>query len=155
MSNLPVAKKTMTQLVADINELIAECESLSLECRKPAGPKTFSTKAKAIAAFNDLNRILDEAKIFAKKTAKKSKAAKKVEKKSDSKRGEVRRLCEDLLMKVVDDNGDGLSYGEIIEAVREELPEAKTSVNCLRWYATNMRGRGMIVPYRPRTKKGD
>ena len=34
----------------------------------------------------------------------------------------------------------GLSYAVILQKIKEELPKAKTTPACLRWYASQMRG---------------
>lgn len=59
-------------------------------------------------------------------------------------RGAIKRLAISLLCeKWADDAGDayGLAYLTIVGKIREAFPTAKTTVNCLRWYATRI-GRG-------------
>lgn len=131
-----------------------------------AGPKTFSTKSKAV------NRILILAE-FAKKDNEKaaSKAAAdgelkaSTDKKADQpapeppksknaapKRAEgptIRQVAEQLLL-VKDAEGKGLPYSEVLKRIFVQFPDAKTSVACLRWYATHMRtDKGLRVPDRP------
>ena len=43
-----------------------------------------------------------------------------------------------------------LSYDAIIARIRKAFPDAKTSVQCLRWYATKMREENVDMPTRPR-----
>jgi hypothetical protein len=68
----------------------------------------------------------------------------------------IRVACEELLLKVTgkDKNGrsEGLPYEDILAAVRQEFPNAKTTVACLRWYAVQLRERGEMVPNRPRAE---
>lgn len=54
--------------------------------------------------------------------------------------------------------GEGYTYREcleiVLDKVKSSLPEGaeapQTSLNCLRWYASKMRGEGTVLPYRPR-----
>jgi hypothetical protein len=62
-----------------------------------------------------------------------------------SKRRTIREACEQLLRQE-----PALSYDEILTRVRAEFAGCKTSVKCLRYYATKMRGRDARVPSRPR-----
>lgn len=48
-----------------------------------------------------------------------------------------------------------LSYDAIIARIRTKFPDAKTSVQCLRWYVTKMREENMDVPNRPRKLRTD
>lgn len=55
---------------------------------------------------------------------------------------------------------EGYTYKEclvmVLDRVRPTNPDAATSLDCLRWYATKLRGEGVVLPYRPRnapTKK--
>jgi hypothetical protein len=59
----------------------------------------------------------------------------------------VREAAEDLMMR----NDPALSYSEIISRIRAAFPKAKTSLACLRWYATHMRSQDLILPDRPRS----
>lgn len=162
--------KSMKELVSYHNELRELISEWATPCRKEAKTKTFSNKAKAIAAIKTLQEQYnktyeaEQARIdLAAKTDKKTrvKKVKKADKKtvvkkttakSDGKipRGAVKQLCESLLM-VSDSDGEGLSYDEIIRQVQQKYPSAKTSKNCLRWYANKMRVAGESVPYRPRS----
>jgi hypothetical protein len=63
------------------------------------------------------------------------------------KRRTIREACEELLRQE-----PALSYEEILSRVRAEFAGCKTSVKCLRYYATKMRGRNVRVPSRRRTK---
>lgn len=49
---------------------------------------------------------------------------------------------------------EGYTYKEclamVLERIRPTRPDAATSLDCLRWYATKLRGEGIILPYRPR-----
>jgi len=68
---------------------------------------------------------------------------------------------EELLMKTVrvDEDGRniGMTYNEIVDAIRVMFPEAKTTTKCLRWYAAKMKEADPAVihrmPVRPRAKR--
>jgi len=129
---------TSAQLVETHNNTLAALQALDIMMdRNPAGRKTFSTKKKAIARITKLNTLLAKAKP-APKTTKPA-------------RGAIKRLCEDMLLQA-DSNDEGMSYESIMDALRTAYPTAKTSVGCLRWYATKLREAGHIVPDRPRKK---
>jgi hypothetical protein len=64
-----------------------------------------------------------------------------------ARRRTIREACEKLLGQE-----PALGYDEILTRVRAEFAECKTSIKCLRYYATKMRGRDVHVPIRPRTK---
>ncbi len=61
----------------------------------------------------------------------------------------IREACEGLLRQE-----PALAYDEILSRVRTEFAGCKTSVKCLRYYATKMRGRDVRVPSRPRVSRG-
>jgi hypothetical protein len=65
-----------------------------------------------------------------------------------SKRRTIREACEGLLRQE-----PALSYDEILSQVQGEFAGCKTSVKCLRYYATKMRGRNLRVPSRPRADR--
>jgi len=129
---------TSAQLAETHNSILADLQALDLMTdRKPAGPKTFSTKKKAIARITKLNTLLAKAK----KPTKTKKPA----------RGVIKQFCEKLLL-VEDEDGIGMTYESIMESLHNTHPTAKTTVGCLRWYATKLREAGQIVPDRPRKK---
>lgn len=96
-----------------------------------------------------------------KEKAPKAPKAKKAEApKSD--RGAIRRYTEELLLKTKGSDPEtkkplGLPYSSILAAVLEKFPEAQTSLNCLRWYATKMNKRtgaeAVRMPIRPKAEK--
>jgi hypothetical protein len=60
--------------------------------------------------------------------------------------GSIRAFCDELLLEVnsVDEKSKrplGLPYSEILRRVKAKFPEAETSINCLRWYATKLNNR--------------
>lgn len=57
----------------------------------------------------------------------------------------IRSASEELILR-----RPGLPYLDILKQIREEFPDCKTSVGCLRWYASQLRDRGEPVPERPR-----
>ena len=66
-------------------------------------------------------------------------------------------ICETLLLirPGTENNArpEGYTYREclaiMLERIRPSNPDAETSLNCLRWYATKLRSEGTIVPHRP------
>jgi hypothetical protein len=66
----------------------------------------------------------------------------------------IRSIAEGLLLEVIglDENQRkvGHSYEAILSKIKEQFPEAKTSIACLRWYAVHMRERNVMPPNRPR-----
>jgi hypothetical protein len=76
------------------------------------------------------------------------------------KSGKVIDLAIELLCKVIEvnDRGDtiGLSYHEIIRLIKDSIPESRTSLSSLRWYASLIRSgdieTNLTLPYiRPRS----
>lgn len=130
---------TMSTLVSMINELGGV-----------ATMKTFSQRSKAIARLEkiaadkgvDLNTVFDET--GAKIVAKAPKAGKSIT---------IRSVAEALLLQVitVGEKQVGLSYDEVLTAIKAQFPTAKTTAGCLRWYAVRMRERNVATPARPRT----
>jgi len=67
-------------------------------------------------------------------------------------------ICETLQMirpgTENNERPEGYTYKEcleiVLEKVRPSKPNANTSLDCLRWYATKLRGEGVVLPYRPR-----
>lgn len=68
------------------------------------------------------------------------------------KRQTVVALAEALLRRK-DDKGVGLPYEAIIAEVKRQIPGAKTTTACLRWYATRIRETGERLPERPQPAK--
>ena len=70
----------------------------------------------------------------------------------------IQLIAEEALLEVVsrDDDGNRLGhpYEDILVRVLHFFPEAQTTPRCLAWYASKMRGAGMMVPYRPRARAG-
>jgi Protein of unknown function (DUF2786) len=62
-----------------------------------------------------------------------------------AKRRTIREACEELIRQE-----PALGYNEILARVRAEFVGCRTSVKCLRYYATKMRARDLRVPVRPR-----
>jgi len=92
--------------------------------------------------------------------AAKAKAPKVKKTEAATDRGAIRQYCEELLLKSKGVDPDtkrplGLPYADILAAVTKRFPEAATSLNCLRWYATKMNKRvgkeKVVMPVRPKT----
>jgi hypothetical protein len=160
---LESADNKMGDLVAIHNALAGALRKSGHEFND-AGPKTFSTKAKAV------NRILILTELAKKDNEKAAAASPKasVDKKADQpapelpksknaapKKAEgptVREVAEQLLLERGPD-GQGMPYSEVLKHVLIQFPDAKTTVACLRWYATHMRtDRDIRVPDRPNSK---
>jgi hypothetical protein len=165
---LESADNKMGDLLAIHNALAAALRKNGHQF-KDAGPKTYSTKAKAV------NRILllaefakiDNGKAVAERhdpaheeALKKASADKSADKPApeppkskgpSSKKPKgptVREVAERLLLEK-DAEGKGMPYSEVLKRVFVQFPAAKTTVACLRWYATHMRtDKGLRVPDR-------
>ena len=122
---------TMNTLVSMINALGGN-----------ATAKTFNARAKAVAR---LIKIAAEKEIDLAKTFDEN--GNKIVVAAPAKKISIRSVAEKLLT-------DGtLSYDDVLAAIKSEFPSAKTSVGCLRWYATSMRDAGIALPKRPRAAK--
>jgi hypothetical protein len=122
--------KSMKELLALHNELAA----------KPAGPKTFSTKAKLL----DRVRALQAAQVASKK--KPSAKPKAAPKKRPGKTGRgVGELARELLL-----DPSGYPHALIAAVVSTEIEGAACPAASVRWYANEMRKRGIEVPERAR-----
>lgn len=121
---------SMKELLALHNELAA----------KPAGPKTFSTKAKLL----DRVRALQATQVATKKAP--SAKPKATPKKSPSKTGRgVGELARELLL-----DPRGYPHALIAAVVSNEIEGAACTANSVRWYANEMRKKGVEVPERAR-----
>ena len=126
-----------------------------------ATAKTFSQRSKAVERITklatekqvDLSTFFDATGNVVPVPAKKAKKVKEA-KPAGEKKVSIRSVAEALLLKVVSTDTDGratgLSYDDVLAAVKEQFPTAKTTVGCLRWYAVRMREANQTVPNRPR-----
>lgn len=121
-----------------------------------------------------------EAATKAAETRKKNKLAKEQQQKQELAEAEQKKVQEEVTaqapIKICDvicetlqmvrpgtekqERPEGYTYKEcldmVLTKVRETKPDAQTSLDCLRWYATKLRSEGIVLPYRPRnapTKK--
>jgi hypothetical protein len=153
-------KRKVSDLVAAILKLKPDLYSY-----EPAAPSDrmdgFEAPADELAAQK--GRAVDHAEPPAKAPkVKKAAAAKKAKVKADGAvRGAIRQLCEKLLLEVKGSDPEtkrplGLPYATILERVQSKFPEAETSLNCLRWYATKLNkqtGKDRVqMPVRPKQK---
>lgn len=60
----------------------------------------------------------------------------------------IRAACEELLRQE-----PPLSYDEIVSRVRADFAKSKTTVKCLRYYASKLRLRNVRLPTRPRASR--
>lgn len=115
-----------------------------------------------------------EAAKKAAETRKKNKLAKEAEAKAEASKQEQIELKQEVTaaktVKICDvicevlqqvrpgtekqERPEGYTYKEcldiVLERVRPTNPNAQTSLDCLRWYATKLRSEGIVLPYRPR-----
>lgn len=112
-----------------------------------------SAAAKKAAATRKANKLKKEQEALAleQKEAARAAAAAKPIKIADV-------ICETLLLinpESHKDRPEGYAYDVcltmVLERVHKVMPEAKTSLNCLRWYANKMRSEDILVPHRPRS----
>lgn len=123
---------------------------------KPAGPKTFATRAKIVARIEQIAeaKSIDlsspgqpkKPKATAKRTQPKAEAAEAPEATEKKPRGlGVGALARQLLMDPA-----GFPHALIAEMVNAQIDGAAATDKSVRWYANDMRKRGMEVP--PRAK---
>ncbi len=65
------------------------------------------------------------------------------------KRVSIQSVAEKMLL-AKDESGNGFPYAIILASVKEQFPSAKTTINCITWYAAHMRKQGITLPPRPR-----
>lgn len=109
---------------------------------KPCTNKTFNSKQKIIDRIEFYrSKVIHPAPLAVPAPAVDPGIHDKVEKSAGAKKSSapprratvVARVNELLL------DQRGLPYKEILQAIQEEFPGAKTNLNCLRWYATKLR----------------
>lgn len=115
---------------------------------KSAAAKKAAATRKANKVKKEQDELKAQQKLEQKEAAKAAAAAKPI------KIADV--ICETLLLVNPDSaKGEGFPYDVcltmVLERVHKVMPEAKTSLNCLRWYANKMRSEDVAVPYRPRS----
>jgi len=126
----------------------------------PAGPKTFATKAKLIARIEQIAaagsidlasfRQGTEPEVTEQRAQPQAEAAEtteaptETEKKSSGKG--IGRMARELLM-----DPEGFPHGDIAEMVNAAIPGAQATAKSVRWYAHDMRKKGVEVP--PRRKQ--
>jgi len=128
---------SMTELV-DLHNSYEKYE-LRDTVHKPCTTKTFNSKEKII---NRIKFYEDRKKpigiLWDKGTGKTPRALN-----GHAKQGTITELANRLILRP-----EGHSYKEILGLIRDEFPEAGTSLNCLRWYAAKLRTKGQAVPKR-------
>lgn len=149
-----LAKRGKAKLLARIAEL---------EATEAAAAKALKAKTSRMAAAVKSMEAANGKAGPTKRVKEPAKPKAKVEKKKKAPgAATIRSVSEALLLEVVSRDEDkrpyGYAYDEILDRIRVEFPEAKTTPACLRWYAVHMRERGEKVPNRPRVqpvKKGE
>ncbi len=152
---------TMRELVDLHNDLAPD---------RPAGPKTFRCRAQAIERICGILSERMGATVVAPEaagedaledgdggdegeaTAPPAPAAQGPGTRAEEGRTSIRARAEQLLAVVsgLEDGQEvGLTYDEVLAAIRAEHPGCRTTVACLRWYGVRMRGGGARVPPRP------
>lgn len=138
---------TPTKQLLDLHNRIAD---------KPAGPKTFATRAKLVARIEqiaaDKNIDLNSSgqpkkpKATAKRTEPKAEAAGTPEATEKKPQGKgVGMLARTILM-----DPTGFPHALIAEMVNAQIEGAAATAKSVRWYANDMRKKGVEVP--PRRK---
>lgn len=127
---MSLESKSMKELLALHNELAP----------KPAGPKTFSTKAKLL----DRIRALQATHAASKKSPSTNPKAEPRKQPSKTGRG-VGELARELLL-----DPRGYPHALIAAVVSNEIEGAACTANSVRWYANQMRKKGVEVPERAR-----
>lgn len=155
-------KAPITAWKRKVSDLVATLVTLQPDLFTAGAVETFEAPADELASQS--GRPVDHTEAPAptkSKPAKAKKTAKKAKKEANSDRGAIRRFCEEQLLKVKGTDPEtkrpmGLAYADILAAVTTKFPEAETSLNCLRWYATKMNKRTgaekVQMPTRPKAK---
>lgn len=139
----PFTKLELAELEAAEKKAADEAEAAYLKAQAAADAEAEARiKAEAAAA------------LAPKEEAPKAPKAKKAPAEPKPKRVSIRSVAEVLILEVtgLDENQRkvGHAYETILTKIKEQYPDAKTSIACLRWYAVHMRERGVLPPSRPR-----
>lgn len=121
---------------------------------KPAGPKTFATRAKLVARIEQIaaDKNIDlsssgqpkKPKATAKRAEPKAEAAESPEATEKKPRGlGVGRLARELLLYET-----GYPHAVIADVINDRIPGARATAKSVRWYANAMRKSGVHVPER-------
>lgn len=131
---------------------LADSAALSTLWAQGSLVKYRQAEAEAAAAKKAEEELAKKASAIEEKPAAVKPAAKEPKVKGPT----IRSVAEGLLQTVVAHDADGralsYSYEEILSKVKEQFPNAKTTIACLRWYGVHMRGRDERVPLRPRAQ---
>ena len=121
---------TIKELLDEHNKLAAKCKYERIGCWK-------KSKAELVSRVAKLRRC-------------------ERENEGQLSRLTIREIAEEALLEVATEDSDGNRLGHPYEAVLQRVlrffPNAETTHRSLAWYASKMRGAGMMVPYRPRAK---
>jgi hypothetical protein len=123
---------------------------------KPAGPKTFATRAKlvarieAIAEAKDIDLSSPGRPKKPKATAKRAQPQATVAEVTDTTEKKSRGLGVGALARAILMDPAGYPHALVAEMVNAQIDGAAATAKSVRWYANDMRKRGMDVP--PRAK---
>ena len=128
---------------------------------KPAGPKTFATRAKLVARIEQIaaDKNIDlsssgqpkKPKVTAKRAEPKAEATETPEATEKKPRGlGVGALARAILMDPA-----GYPHALVADMVNAQIEGAQASAKSVRWYAHEMRKKGAAVPERQRVAESD
>ncbi len=126
---------------------------------KPAGPKTFATRAKLVARIEQIAADKDihlsssgqpkMPEVAAKRAEPKADVAERPDASDKKSQGKgIGALARAILMDPA-----GYSHAVVAEMVNAQIDGAATTDKCVRWYANEMRKRGVNVPSRRRARR--
>lgn len=123
---------------------------------KPAGPKTFATRAKLVARIEQIAEAKDVDLSSPGRPKKPKAAAKRAQPKAEATEAtqaaekKPRGLGVGALARAILMDPAGHPHALIAEMVNAQIEGAAATAKSVRWYANDMRKRGMDVP--PRAK---
>lgn len=124
-----------------MNELVKHYNNLGP--KRPAGPKTFSSKAVAIARIRSL---MDGKGSNA--GVKKEKPVDDTENRAAFNVGSIagKGKIGNMIVSYLVQTDIKLTHKDILDRVKAAHPNAKTSLGCISWYATKVRNAGVKLP---------
>jgi hypothetical protein len=126
-------KKQLSEMT--LRELVDHYNSLLPKEAKQAKPASFRNKDAVIEAIQALQKAN-------KKAGHSNNGGSTRSVGNSTGEGTVRAFAEEMLKTPK-------AYSDILELVRKKFPDCRTSRSSLRWYASQMRGRGEKLPARP------
>lgn len=170
--------KTNAELIAIFNERRLEMEadlrswkrSKELLIDRILGKAPFEATTEELSEQKDRpTTVVEEAVVEVAKPKKGKAKVKKAVATREKRTGEIRAYAEEMLLvaKGTDEKSRrplGLTYLDILGKVLKKFPEARTTLNCLRWYAAKMNKQGrpggrdgpkITMPARPVSREAE